>query len=184
MGITTLNAAAAEGGQSILLPAIPDLLWGSVSFLILIVLFSKFVLPAFNKVLLDRADKIEGGLQRAEDAQRQAQLALEQYSAQLAEARTEASSIRTAAAEERKSIVEEARSEAIAAAAVEVRRGVEQVVNERNQAVSSLQRDVSTVALELASKIVGASLQDDARARSVVDAFIADIERQASEAGR
>ena len=68
-------------------------------------------------VLVDRADKIEGGLKRAEDAQRQAQLALEQYSAQLADARTEASSIRTAAAEERKAIVEEARSEALAAAA-------------------------------------------------------------------
>lgn len=183
MGITTL-IASAEGEQSILLPALPDLLWGSVSFLILLVLFSKFVLPSFNKVLVDRADKIEGGLQRAEDAQRKAQAALEQYSAQLAEARAEASTIRTAASEERKAIIEEARSEAQAVAATEVRRAAELVVNERNQAVSSLQRDVSVLALDLASKVVGASLQDDARARSVVDAFIADLERQASEAGR
>ena len=183
MGITTL-LAAAEGEQSILLPALPDLLWGSVSFVILLVLFSKFILPSFNKVLADRADKIEGGLERADEAQRQAQATLEQYSAQLAEARTEASSIRSAAAEERKAIVEEARTEAQVVSAVEVRRAAEQVANERNQAVSSLQRDVSVLALELASKIVGASLEEDARARSVVDAFIADIERQASEAGR
>lgn len=183
MGITTL-IASAEGEQSILLPALPDLLWGSVSFVILLVLFSKFVLPSFNKVLVDRADKIEGGLQRAEDAQRKAQAALEQYSAQLAEARTEASSIRSAASDERKAIIEEARSEAQAVAANEVRRAAELVTNERNQAVSSLQRDVSALALDLASKVVGASLQDDARARSVVDAFIADLERQASEAGR
>ena len=183
MGITTL-IASAEGEQSILLPALPDLLWGSVSFVILLVLFSKFVLPSFNKVLVDRADKIEGGLQRAEDAQRKAQAALEQYSAQLAEARTEASSIRSAASDERKAIIEEARAEAQAVAATEVRRATELVTNERNQAVSSLQRDVSAVALDLASKIVGASLQDDARARSVMDAFIADLERQASEAGR
>ncbi|MEY2635375.1 MAG: hypothetical protein RIS75_1315 [Actinomycetota bacterium] len=183
MGITTL-IASAEGEQSILLPALPDLLWGSVSFVILLVLFSKFVLPSFNKVLVDRADKIEGGLQRAEDAQRKAQAALEQYSAQLAEARAEAATIRTAASDERKAIIEEARTEAQAVAANEVRRAAELVTNERNQAVSSLQRDVSAVALDLASKIVGASLQDDARARSVVDAFIADLERQASEAGR
>jgi hypothetical protein len=36
--------------------------------------------------------------------------------------------------------------------------------------------DVSKLAIDLASKIVGASLQDDARAKAVIDQFIKDLE--------
>jgi len=50
--------------------------------------------------------------------------------------------------------------------------------------VSTLQKEVGALALELASKVVGESLRDDARSRAVVDQFISDLERQANEAGR
>ena len=183
MAINTL-LASAEGEGSILLPATADLLWGTVSFVILAVLFSKFVLPRFNKVIEERADKIEGGLARAEAAQAQAEAALKEYSAQLALARSEASGIRAAAAEEKKAVIEEAKAEAVAAAQAVTARAQEQVRAEQAQAVTSLQREVGAIALDLASKVVGVSLQDDARSREVVDAFIADLERQASEAGR
>ena len=183
MGINAL-LASAEGENSILLPATPDLLWGTVSFVILVVLFSKFVIPRFNKVLDERAEKIEGGFAKAEAAQLQAKQALEQYNAQLSEARTEASSIRAAADEEKRSIVESARKEAEDKAQATLKRTAEQIDAEKAQAVSSLQKDVGSLALDLASKVVGESLKDDARARAVVDQFIADLERQANEAGR
>jgi len=41
---------------------------------------------------------------------------------------------------------------------------------------------VGTLALTLASKVVGESLADDARARATVDRFIADLEAQANGA--
>jgi F-type H+-transporting ATPase subunit b len=183
MGINAL-LASAEGENSILLPATADLLWGTVSFVILIVLFSKFVIPRFNKVLDERAEKIEGGFAKAEAVQLQAKQALEQYNAQLSEARTEASGIRAAADEEKRSIVESARKEAEDKAQATLKRTAEQIDAEKAQAVSSLQKDVGSLALDLASKVVGESLKDDARARAVVDQFIADLERQANEAGR
>jgi len=182
MGILGLIAAEAE--HNILLPATADLIWGSVSFVILFVMFVKFALPAFNRVLAERKEKIEGGFARAEAAQAEADAALRNYSAQLAEARTEASNIRAAADAEKRAMVEEAKAEATAAAGAVTARAQEQVRAERNQAVSTLQREVGALALDLASKVIGESLQDDARARAVVDAFIADLERQASEAGR
>lgn len=183
MGINAL-IAAAEGEKSILLPATADLLWGTVSFVILIVLFSKFVLPRFNKVLEERAEKIEGGFAKAEAAQAKAQETLSQYTNQLSEARTEASNIRAAADEEKRVIVESARKEAEEKAQATLKRTAEQIDAERAQAVSTLQKDVGALALDLASKVVGESLKDDARARAVVDQFIADLERQANEAGR
>lgn len=183
MGINAL-IAAAEGEKSILLPATADLLWGTVSFVILIVLFSKFVLPRFNKVLEERAEKIEGGFAKAQAAQEKAQETLSQYTNQLSQARTEASSIRAAADEEKRVIVESARKEAEEKAQATLKRTAEQIDAEKAQAVSTLQKEVGALALDLASKVVGESLKDDARARAVVDQFIADLERQANEAGR
>jgi F-type H+-transporting ATPase subunit b len=184
MALNAVIAVATGEGGPILLPATADLLWGSVSFVILIIMFTKYVLPRFNTVLQERADKIEGGLARAEVAQAKAEAALKEYTSQLAEARAEAAGIRTQAAEEKRSMIEEAKTEAVTAANAATQRGQEQIRAERSQAVSALQREVGALALDLASRVVGESLQDDARARAVVDAFIADLERQASEAGR
>jgi F-type H+-transporting ATPase subunit b len=183
MGINAL-LASAEASNSILIPAIPDLLWGTVSFLILAVLFSKYVLPRFNKVLEERADKIEGGFAKAQAAQEKAQETLSQYTNQLSQARTEASSIRAAADEEKRVIVEGARKEAEEKAQATLKRMAEQIDAEKAQAVTTLQKDVGSLALELASKVVGESLKDDSRARAVIDQYITDLERQAKEAGR
>ena len=139
-----IGLVAAEGGGAILIPHAADLIWGSVSFVILLILFSKYVLPRFNKVLAERAEKIEGGFKRAEEAQAEAEEVRQQS---------------------------ELRSRESMAASFA-------------QAESVLQKEVGALALELASKVVNDSLQNDARARAVVDAFIADLERQASEAGR
>lgn len=184
MQINGLIAASEEGGGAILIPHAADLIWGSVSFVILLLLFSKYVLPRFNKVLAERAEKIEGGLKRAELAQAEADAALRQYNEQLEVARQEAAAIRAAAADEKRSVIDKAAADAEAKANQIAARAAEALEAEKVSAASVLQREVGSLALDLASKVVGDSLQDDARARSVVDAFIADLERQASEAGR
>lgn len=175
---------ASEEQPSILLPATADLIWGTLSFLILLFFFSKFVLPAAKKLADERAEKIEGGLRRAEAAQADAAALLKQYQEALAEARTEAAAIRNAAQSERAHIVEEARNEAVAAATEIAHRATDQLAAEQSQVIAGLQKEVGAIALDLAGRIVGEVLTDDARARATVDRFIADLERAASEAGR
>ena len=46
--------------------------------------------------------------------------------------------------------------------------------------IASLRSEVGTLALTLAGKVVGESLEDDARARATVDRFIADLEAEAA----
>lgn len=184
MQLTALIAETASEEHNILLPALPDLIWGSVSFVILFVLFTKFVLPKANALADERADKIEGGLKRAESAQAEASALLAEYKQALAEARTEAAQIRNAAQAERAHIVEEARSEAVAAATDIAKRAHEQIAAEQAQVVAGLQKEVGAIALDLAGRIVGEVLADDARAQAAVDRFIADLERAATEAGR
>ena len=64
-----------------------------------------------------------------------------------------------------------AESERIAAA------GRAQLDAQRSQIVAELRADLGRVSVELASKVVGESLQDDARQTRTVERFLADLER-------
>lgn len=172
---------AAEEASNPLLPASYDLLWGTVSFVILLWLFGKFVLPTFKRVVAERAEKIEGGIEKAEQMQAEAARSREAYSAQLEAANKEAASIRTSALSQGDQIVAAARDEATQAAAAVAARADAQIQIEREAAIGSLQRDVGDLALQLASRIVGESLSDDARARATVDRFIAELEATSAQ---
>lgn len=179
--IQALIRAAEEGDQNPLLPASYDIIWSTVCFIILLWLFGKYVLPAFKKVTAERADRIEGGIAKAEKMQQEAARTRDAYSAQLQEAHKEASAIRTSAQSEGEQIIAAARTQATEAAATIAARADAQILADRDAAVGSLQRDVGALALELASKIVGESLTDDARARATVDRFITELEAAAGQ---
>lgn len=162
-----------------LLPATYDILWGTVSFFVVLFVFWKFVLPAFTRVANERREKIEGGIERAEVMQAEAARSREAYAAQLEQAAKEAAAIRTSAHSDGDAIVSAARAEAVATAEAVAARADAQIEVERAAAVGALQRDVGALALELASRIVGESLTDDERARATVDRFIAELEQSA-----
>lgn len=173
-------AAEAAQEHSILLPSAPDLLWGSVTFLILYLMFARFVLPTMRKTLAERADKISGGMARAKAMQAEAEAAKEAYAAQLEKANQEAAAIRTNARSEGEKIIAEARVQAQAAATALNQRANALIAAERDAAAGALRRDVGDLAVDLAGKIVGESLTDDERAKAVIDRFIAELEAQAS----
>jgi F-type H+-transporting ATPase subunit b len=166
--------------QNILRVPLDELVIGTIAFAIVFFMLAKFAFPAINKTLEERADAIEGGLKRAEDSQAEAAALLDQYRAQLSEARTEAANIRAQAQAEKTAMIDAAKGEAVAAAAAVTERAQAQMEAERAQALTSLRRDVSDLALTLAGKVVGETLSDDARARATVDRFIADLEAQAA----
>lgn len=176
-------SAEAVEGSAILLPAVYDLIWGGLSFLIVMVLFWKFVLPRLKQVMDERSELIEGGIARAEAAQAEAASTLAQYREQLAQARVDAAAIRTEAQQDRATIIEEARAEARAAAQLVTAAAEERLAQERSQIVGQLTAQVGTVALEIASKVVGQVLTNDEQLSQTVDSFIADIEQQARVAG-
>ncbi len=163
-----------------LIPAPYDIFWGTLCFIILLLMFWKYVLPTFNRIVEERSEKIEGGIERAKVMQAEAARSRDAYSEQLEQATKEAAAIRTAAHGEGDQIVTAARAEAVTAAAAVAARADAQIQVERDAALGSLKRDVGSLALELASKIVGESLTDDARARATVDRFIAELEASAA----
>lgn len=178
--------AAEEGAaHNPLIPAWYDIIWSAVCFVVILVVVWKVALPKLYALLDKRAEAIEGNIAKADEAQRKAEAALQEYTAQLADARKEAGEIRDAAREDGKKIVAEAKDTASAEAARLTATAHTQIEAERQAALVSLRGEVGSLALDLAGGVIGETLSDDQKAQAVVDRFLAELEaegvRQAQE---
>ena len=174
------NIAAGAATHNPMIPAVYDIVWSTVCFIIIAFAFWKFILPKFKTVLDERAELIQGGIEKAEKVQAEADKALAEYQKQLADGRAEAARLRAEAQEEGAQIIAEMKQRANDEAERIIATAKTQIEAERQQAMNSLRGEVGSLATDLASRIVGETLTDDARATSVVDRFIADLENQAS----
>lgn len=181
IGLLATAEAGGEAEPSVLSVPLPELVIGTIAFLIVFGLLGKILLPKIAKMLQEREDAIEGGLRRAEQAQAESAAMKSQYQDQLAQAREDASAIRQAGQVEKAQIIAEARTEAQAASAQVVASAQAQIEAEKSKALSELRSTVGALATDLAGKIVGESLTDDARASAVVDRFIDDLEQSAAQ---
>src|SRR5215218_912866 len=176
-----MSILAAES-ENPLLPPLGEIIIGFIAFSIVMVVFFRFIAPRFEQVFRARREAIEGGIERAEAMQAEAKAALEQYRAQLAEARSEAAGIRDAARAEGQQILEELRTQAQEESSRILARGEEQLAAQRQSVVNELRGQIGALAVELAGKVVGESLADDARRSGTVDRFLAELDGMAAAA--
>jgi F-type H+-transporting ATPase subunit b len=168
---------AAEDKINPLVPHTAELIVGAIAFTLLFLVLRSRVVPMFEKAFAARTEAIQGGMERAEKAQLEAQRALVQYNDQLSKAREEAQTLREEARVQGSAIVEELRAKAQEEAARITAAAHASIEAERQQAVTSLRNEVGTLAVELASKIVGEALEDQARQSRIVDRFLDDLEK-------
>jgi F-type H+-transporting ATPase subunit b len=182
-GVLAEEAPAHETPNPIL-PIWEEILIGSVAFAVLCFVLMKFVFPRMETMFQARVDAIEGGIKRAEERQAEANALFEQYKLQLAEARTEAARMRTEAAAEAEGI----RADVLARAREEADRiiaaGRDQLTAERQTIIRELRTEVGTLAVELAGRIVGESLEEEARRRGTVERFLSDLDAAPAAGGR
>ena len=172
----TPRILAAEGHDQVILPIVGEIIVGTIAFAVLAFLLMKFVFPKMEATFRARVEAIEGGIKKAEVAQAEANKLLEQYKSQLAEARTEAAAIRDEARAEGQRIIEDMRTEAQAESARIVQRGEDQLLAQREAIVAELRGDIGRISVELASRIIGENLADDARTAATVERFLTDLE--------
>jgi len=173
----SINLLAEGEPLNPLIPHTAELVVGAIAFTLLFLVLRKAVVPKFEKAFTDRTEAIQGGLERAEKAQEEAQRALVQYNEQLSSAQSEASRLREEARIQGVAILEELRAKAQEEAARITAAAHASIEAERQQAVTSLRNEVGALAVELASKIVGEALDDQARQSRIVDRFIEDLEK-------
>lgn len=150
-----------------------DIFWAVLNILILFVLLRIFLFKPINKMLDDRTQSIKKDIDDAERARKEAEELRQQYADSISNAKEEAEEIRKEAHEkaesERAAIIRKSHEEAdeIVSAASET------IENERKRVIQQAHTQIADLAIEAASKVVGANL-DDEKNRRLVDEFLAE----------
>ena len=170
--------AAQEESRNPIFPATNELVWGTIAFLLLLFLMYRTVFPSINKAYKDRRANIEGKLEQAEREREEAEQLLEHYRRRLRDAEDETQRI----LEEARSNAERVRRDLLAKAendaGRELDRARQAIRAERDQAIRQLRNEVGTLAVELATRVVGDSLDRERQLR-LVDEYIEELGTQA-----
>lgn len=147
-----------------------------IAFAIMFAIIARYIVPPINRAMEARQAAIRAEFAQLDEAKAEAAASKDEYDAQLAEARKEAAQIREDARAQAATIVAEAREAAITEQARIAEAAKSQIEAERQQAAHALRAEVGGLATGLAGKIVGESLDDDARQSRVVERFLTDLE--------
>ena len=150
------------------------LLFQIVNFLLLLYLLNRFLFKRVFALLDERGQKISKGLEDAEAAARDRELARAEREAAVAEARKEANEMvaraNKIAEDTRNEILADARSEAERVTA----RAREEIVAEKDRAMAEIRGQVADLALAAAGKLVRREM-DDPTQRRLVEEFLAEV---------
>lgn len=174
--LASVIRAAEEAPPSPLFPQPYDIIWSAVCFAVVLFFFWKYALPKITAMLDERSAQIEGQIESATVAKAEADAALEEYRAQLADARGEAAKIREQARLDGTKILAELKEQATAEAARITAAAQATIEAERQAALVSLRNEVGSLAITLASGVIGESLGEDKRASALIDRFLSDLE--------
>lgn len=152
-----------------------------VNFLLLLYLLNRFLFKRVLGMLDERQARIAKGLEEADAAARDRELAHAEREAALDEARKEAQAMVARATK----IAEDSRLEIVAAGRAEAEkvsaRARDEIVAEKEKAIAELRSQVADLALQAAGKLVSADMSA-ATQRRLVEEFLTEL--APSEKGR
>jgi F-type H+-transporting ATPase subunit b len=166
--------AISEQGKDLLYPKLSELIMGAIAFFLLLAFMMKWVFPRVNKLLEERQAKIQGDLDKAEEARHGAEQQLAEYRQSLAGARDEATRIIDEARETAEAMRRDLQTKAEQEAQQIVARAQEEIRAERDRVFQELRAQVGVLSVELAGRIVGQEL-DASRHQRLVDDYIREV---------
>jgi F-type H+-transporting ATPase subunit b len=149
-----------------------------IAFALMLFVLAKWIIPPINKALTDRQAGIRRQFEESEEAKAKAEEAEREFRAQIVDARHDAARIREEATEQGAAIIAELRAQAQAEAERITTQAKAQLQAERQQVLAQLRAEIGDLSTELAGRIVGESLTDEARQRRIVERFLADLDGQ------
>ena len=163
-----------QEAPSPIIPESKEIVWGSISFVILFILMWKLAYPGIKKGMEARTNRIRQNLDDAERVKSEAESVLEEYQRQLDDARNESNRI----IEEARQTADQLRRDLMQRAEAEVaelrQRTREEIAAAQERATADLQSRVGTMAIELAEKVVEANLDREANLR-LIEGFISSV---------
>lgn len=152
--------------------------WMFVSFAILFFILWKWAWPAITKMINERADLIDKGVEYAQNAKEQLDNAQVKADEVVADARRKEADILREADRMKTQIIEEARDDARKAASKELEQAKLQIEQARKAAEQNIRDEVSAFALSIAQKVVRNQLSDQKAQTRLVDSLLNEIENQ------
>jgi len=174
--------AISQSGKDLLYPKLSELILGAVAFFILFAFMYRWVMPRVNLMLEARRDKIQGDLEKAEEAKSEAGKLLADYREQLSGARDEANRVIEEARKTADSMRRDLEAKAEEESRAIVAKAQDEIRAERDRVFQELKAQVGELSLQLAGRMVGESLDRDRHLR-LVDDYIRDLEHMGPSNG-
>jgi F-type H+-transporting ATPase subunit b len=168
------DVTACQQAPNPILPATNELIWGSISFVVLFFLLRRFAFPAIRKSMDARAERIRTSLDEAERAKTDAESILAEYQAKLADAKAESARIIEEARQSADKLRQDLRRQAEAEVAASKQRAQEEIQAAVARATADLRTTVRELTLELAEKVIQRNLDRETNL-ALIDQFIDEI---------
>lgn len=156
-------------------PLIPDpglLFWMVLSFGVVFFLLAKFGFPVIVKAINERKEFIEMSLLSAKQANEKLASIQAESEKLLANAKAQQQDIIAEALKEKQQIVQAAQEEAQTSAQQMIEDARQGIQAEKERALQEVRNEVASLALEIAKKVIGERMKDDAIQRKTIEQLI------------
>lgn len=161
--------------MSLITPDFGLLFWMTIVFLIVLGILSKFGFKAIVKMVNDRKDYIDSSLQKAHEANEKLANIKVESDALLQEARERQAQILKEAAATRDAIVEKAQDKAHEETNRLLTEAKVEIENQKQAAVSDIRKQVATLSVEIAEKILREKLGDEKTQMDLIGRMLDEI---------
>jgi F-type H+-transporting ATPase subunit b len=160
-----------------IIPAKNEIIWGGLSFLVLLGAMIKWGFPLVRSTMEARSERIRNDLQAAQAARVEAQNTQQALDAELAASKANAAKLIEQARQEALVLSANMQVKAEADVAEMKQRAAADVESARQRALSDLQSDVAEIVVGAAGRVVEKNLDVNTH-RQLIDDYIASVGRQ------
>lgn len=161
--------------MSLITPDFGLLFWMTIVFLIVLGIVSKFGFKVIVKMVNDRKDYIDSSLQKAHEANKKLANIKVESDALLQEARERQAAILKEAAATRDAVVEKAQDKAHEESNRLLTEAKVEIENQRQAAVSDIRKQVATLSVEIAEKVLREKLGDEKTQMDLIERMLDEI---------
>ena len=156
-------------------PAVGQLFWGGLVFIILLILLKKFAWKPILTAVNEREESIQESMDMAIKTKAEMEALQTQNQDLLKEARIERDKMIKEASETSKKLIEESREEGKAQQQKIVAEAQKIINAEKAAAISELKTQVASLSLEIAEKVIKGQLASDDKQKALAEQIANDI---------
>ncbi len=162
--------------NSLTTPAVGTLFWSVLIFVLFFIILTKFAWKPILNAVKARDEMIKGSLESAERARKEMMKLQSDNETIIRKAREEREGILREAREVRDKLISEAKGKASEEAEKIVDKARAGIESEKRKAMSEIREQVSTISVEIASRLLGEKLLKTGEQEKLIDNYLKEID--------